>query len=212
MNVPLERAAAWGHGFVTGLLVGILVAGLVCANASSAEACDRHEFTDRAGRCVMKHDAPRPSWGDPDRNCRSTRNDILVREALPYSLRMSEDGCKVLSGLWVDPYSGAFIEGTPSGTIEIDHLLPQSAARSMRRWDRETFEQFYRDPLNLTVSSRAANQAKSNRFPLSDWLPENEKATCWVTRRLDAVRRKYELRFKPLDMLHLSEWLERCRP
>ena len=210
MTVPFERAATWGHGFVTGLLVGILVAGLVCANVSHAEPeCDRHEFTDRAGRCTMKHDAPRPSWRDEDRDCQKTRHEILLRDAIG-PVRLSDDGCRVVWGLWGDPYTGEWIVGPPHGPIQIEHVVPRSYAQSGKRWTREEFERFFNDPRNLIVSGTAENQKKGSKGP-SEYLPPHEAFRCTYTAIFSEVTKRYGITVKPLDRLVLAEWAERCR-
>lgn len=156
----------------------------------------------------MPANAPRPSWGDLDGDCQDTRQEILIRDAFG-PVRLSPDGCRVVEGLWGDPYGGGWI--TDPREIEIDHIVAQSQARKAREWTREEFVAFYRDPLNLVAVSRVENQYKRSKT-VADYLPPNPRARCWFVRRVDAVRRKYGLTFGPLDMQVLSEWRERCRP
>ncbi len=43
-------------------------------------------------------------WVDLDSDCQDTRQEVLLDSAS--NAELDSEGCKVLSGNWVDPYSG----------------------------------------------------------------------------------------------------------
>ncbi len=58
---------------------------------------------------------------DADGDHLNTRNEVLATESL-IPVTLDDQGRKVTSGLWFDPYTGlTFID---PGDIDIDHLVP----------------------------------------------------------------------------------------
>ena len=47
-------------------------------------------------------------WIDEDQDCMNTRHEILALLST-VEVHLSEDGCRVVRGRWVDPYSGKVI-------------------------------------------------------------------------------------------------------
>ena len=43
-------------------------------------------------------------WIDADLDCQNTRHEVLIRDSLA-PLQLSEDGCRVISGVWVGQYT-----------------------------------------------------------------------------------------------------------
>ncbi|MGP6173478.1 HNH endonuclease family protein [Corynebacterium sp. A21] len=114
------------------------------------------------------------------------------------------------SGETVDPYTGKELDISPDAEpVEIDHILPLSAAWDLgaHAWSFEERLSFANDPRNLVLTSRKANQQKSDLLPAT-WLPEDSKARCWYARRLAHVAAIYAL---PLPAEDLRAMKIQCR-
>lgn len=90
-----------------------------------------------------------------------------------------------------DPYTGAAI--LPAD-VELDHLFPLAAAWDMgaATWPAEKRLAFANDPLNLVVTSRSANQSKSDKLP-GEWMPPAWRSRCPYAQQLSAVASTYGL-------------------
>ncbi|MFS3127501.1 hypothetical protein ACLM5J_03755 [Nocardioides sp. Bht2] len=67
------------------------------------------------------------AWRDTDRNGCNQRDDVLLRDAVPGSTRVQQQGrCDhdVLAGTWRDPYSGR--------TLQLDDLKNPSQAQAVQ--------------------------------------------------------------------------------
>ena len=140
-----------------------------------------------------------PGWA-PSGSC-------TVREQMLADAGATLTSCRVTAGTSTDPFTGAALDLRED--IEIDHLLPLSAAWDLgaHRWTRAQREAFANDPLNLVVTSRAANQAKSDQLPGS-WRPADRRARCWYARRLGVVAARYQL---PLPVTDIVSMTRACR-
>ena len=159
------------------MFVGILFASeLLCNNLLASENYKREKF----GR-----------WLDLDNNCLNTRHELLKkRSTLPVRLR--KDGCLVLSGHWVDPYTQ--MEYFEASELDIDHLVPLkfSWLYGANRWSVSTLRLFYNDPMNLSIVGKDINRSKGAMGPL-EWLPPNSDIHCvYITNFIDVLK-NYEL-------------------
>jgi len=137
-------------------------------------------------------------WIDVDHNGCDTRNDILRRDLTQVSLEPGTNGCVVLSGVRIDPYSGrriSFVRGnTTSTAIQIDHIVALSDAwqKGAQGWDAEKRVRFANDPLNLIAVAESVNQAKG-AGDAATWLPPQKDYRCEYVARQVAVKSKYGL-------------------
>lgn len=120
-----------------------------------------------------------------------TRNDVLGRslEAVVFSER--SNGCDVVAGLLLDPYTGETLDYAIDGSrIHIDHLFPLAAAWDLgaAEWSPERRARFANDPdLELLAVSGSANLAKGDSTPAS-WLPPDLSFRCaYVTSYLEVA-------------------------
>lgn len=155
------------------------------------------------------------AWFDADRNGCDTRNDILRRDLSELVLKADTNGCKVLRGTFIDPYSGEsmqFISGvTTSVEVQIDHLVPLAWAwgNGASAWSLELRQQFANDPINLLAVQGALNQQKSAQGP-AQWLPPNREFHCDYARGFATVLVEYQLGVPGNDRVALLNILERC--
>jgi hypothetical protein len=114
------------------------------------------------------------------RNCRNTRQEVLVRDAIgPLEFETAQQ-CQVTAGAWIDPFSGDTLREV--GAIDIDHMVPLKAAHDDGgwRWDAEKKERFANDltdPQHLLAVSASLNRSKGNRGP-EIWMPPDTTFWC----------------------------------
>jgi hypothetical protein len=135
------------------------------------------------------------AWIDTDHNGCDTRNDILARDL---SAIIRSGACKVLSGVLVDPYTGAtinFVRGNAtSADVQIDHVVPlldawEKGAQQLTASQRIAFAN---DPRNLLAVGGEINQAKGSG-DAATWLPPNKAFRCAYVSRQLVVKAAYQL-------------------
>ena len=153
-----------------------------------------------------RNEAPaprRPGWRDFDGDRLDTRAE-LIRDRCITDIRGG--------GTWVtclDGYTGDRIEtADPSRDIEVDHRLPWSVASTRRPWSRPGLVQFYSDPDNLVLTSRATNRAKSDKMP-GEWCPPIAGAA--HADALIATTRYWGIPLDDAELEALELWREGCQ-
>ncbi|WP_293170233.1 HNH endonuclease family protein [Microcella sp.] len=155
------------------------------------------------------------SWYDSDRNGCDTRNDILRRDLSDVMIKSDSNGCKVLRGGLIDPYSGdamTFVSGADTSVlVQIDHVVPLAWAwdNGASTWTTEQRQDFANDPLNLLAVSGQANQEKSASGPAS-WMPPNRDAHCVYVTIFTKVLVEYRLSVPSDDRTVLTQVLSGC--
>lgn len=168
----------------------------------SSSGYSRHEFGER--------------WADVDRNGCDTRNDVLGRDLIQ-AVPADQYGCRIGSGVLIDPYSGERIifrrgEAT-SAKVQIDHVVSMSDAwrKGAQDLSFKEREEFANDPLNLLAVDGEMNKAKSN-FDASEWLPPRKDFHCEFVSIHVAVKYKYELWMTPQEHQSIQKLLEEQCP
>jgi len=124
-----------------------------------------------------------------------TRERILQRDMVN---TVMGEGCKVMSGLLHDPYTGKDITFTrgidTSSAVQIDHVVALSDAwqTGAQQLSANQREQLANDPLELLAVDGPANQQKSDG-DAATWLPPNKPFRCQYVARQIAVKAKYML-------------------
>lgn len=124
-----------------------------------------------------------------------TRERILQRDLVN---TVVSDGCKVMSGLLHDPYTGKDITFTrgvdTSSEVQIDHVVALSDAWQTGAQQLTTDQriQLANDPLELLAVDGPANQQKSDG-DAATWLPSNKPFRCQYVARQITVKAKYSL-------------------
>jgi hypothetical protein len=156
-----------------------------------------------------------PAWADVDRNGCDTRNDILKRDLTNEVFKEKTNGCTVLSGTLVDPFSGEtikFVRGvTTSSEVQIDHSVALSNA-----WQTGAFKltpdqrkAFANDPLNLMAVKGRLNSQKGDG-DAATWLPPLKSFRCDYVSRQIAVKIKYKLWFTAPEKEAMIKILKTC--
>lgn len=131
-----------------------------------------------------------PHWSRQD-GCINTRH-ALLRDLSTTPVTMSKNGCSVIHGRWIDPYTG--ITFTNPRELDIDHVVALKQV-----WDMEAhqwppndprFEQIANDPINLFAVKASVNREKG-ALGLFDWQPPNVRFRCQYATRYVRVMVKY---------------------
>lgn len=187
-----------------------VVAALVALGAC---ACEVEQST--ASAPAYQRDRFGSGWVDEDRDCRDTRNEVLARDLTEVTL--SSDGCLVLSGSLVDPYTGqrkAFVRGArTSSAVQIDHVLPLKAAWDAGAWAWSDAQRraFSNDLDNLVATAGEVNQDKSAKPP-SAWASSvSTGAACAYVQTVALNVTDYGLSLSSAESTWIEGFLDDCR-
>jgi hypothetical protein len=150
-------------------------------------------------------EADKFGWNAPDRSCNS-REAALIRDGQDVKV---EGRCKVVSGRWLDPYTGQTY--TDPKDIDIDHVVPLANAwrSGASSWDDGQRERYANDPDVLLSVEDNANQAKGDGGP-EVWKPPNEAEWCDYAERWIQIKAKYDLSVNEQEKAALEQMLDTC--
>ncbi len=150
-------------------------------------------------------------WSDADGDGCSTREEVLARDLTDLAL----DGCTVLRGTLIDPYSGVhddFVRGPDSALVQIDHVVALADAwqKGAQQWSAARRQQFANDPLNLLAVDGDVNQAKG-AGDAATWLPPDRDYRCAYVIRQISVKARYGVWVTAAEGQAMRRELGRCR-
>ena len=201
------------------LVLSLLLPGITPAKAeavaSGLSVIQAQVTKGRAAKTGYTRAQFGPAWADVDRNGCDTRNDILKRDLTNLVIKEKTNGCTVLSGTLVDPFSGEIINfaqgAKTSKGVEIDHLVALSNA-----WQTGAFKltpdqrkAFANDPLNLLAVKGKLNSQKGDG-DAATWLPPLKSYRCDYVSRQVAVKLKYKLWFTAPEKEAMIRILKTC--
>ena len=133
-------------------------------------------------------------WTDDDRDCQDTRQEVLVAESRSRVTYVDDRQCRVESGRWWDPYTGAVL--TDPGDLDVDHLVPLANAHRSGgwAWSEERKRLFANDlgyNAHLIAVTASANRAKGAKGP-EEWRPPDESYWCEYATAWSRVKRAWE--------------------
>jgi hypothetical protein len=196
-----------------------VVAGITPAKAESIASglsvIQTQITKGRAAKTGYTRDQFGPTWADVDRNGCDTRNDILKRDLVNEVFKEKTNGCTVLTGTLVDPFSGEtinFVQGAKtSSEVQIDHVVALSNA-----WQTGAFKltadqrkAFANDPLNLLAVKGRLNSQKGDG-DAATWLPPLKSFRCDYVSKQIAVKFKYKLWFTAPEKEAMIRILKTC--
>lgn len=146
-----------------------LIAGLVLAGGATAAIVAPGQYQ----RSQFPH------WVDADGDCQDTRQEVLIRDA-DGDLTMSKDGCTVIRGLWIDPYTGEAFENPKD--LDVDHVVPLKNAwdNGAAAWTKEQRKQFANNLDNnysLLAVKASENRKKGAKAP-NEYMPPRKEFEC----------------------------------
>ena len=201
------------------LVLSLLLPGITPAKAEAVESglsvIQAQVTKGRAPKTGYTRAQFGPAWADVDRNGCDTRNDILKRDLINLVFKEKTNGCTVLSGTLVDPFSGEtinFVQGAKtSSDVQIDHSVALSNA-----WQTGAFKltpeqrkAFANDPLNLLAVKGKLNSQKGDG-DAATWLPPLKSFRCDYVARQIAVKIKYKLWFTAPEKEAMIRILKTC--
>ncbi|USD22956.1 HNH endonuclease [Microbulbifer variabilis] len=144
------------------------------------------------GTLQSSSDLAGPIEGEASEDCESNRYKLLVRLSLAPVTLGGEDGCKVASGLWMDPYSGKFIQ--QASDLDVESVVPESWAlrHGGRGWSSKQRRIFAEDPANTWLIGKGHGLSRNGRGP-DKWLPPYQPARTIYMQQFRAIARKYRL-------------------
>ena len=146
-------------------------------------------------------------WIDADRDCQDTRQEVLIEESLVTPV-LTEDGCRVMSGVWICAFTGEVFV-TPLG-LDIDHRVPLkeawlSGADTWSKARRIAYANDLINPEHLIAVKAGANRSKGAK-DIAGWLPDKnivEYLYHWID-----VKENYSLTFDSDEVWAIIEAVE----
>jgi hypothetical protein len=171
----------------------------IAESISVAEAIESIQYRRRDWR----------HWIDEDKDCQTTRAEVLIRESQVEVTFKDEKECVVVAGLWVDAYTGLTYEQASS--MDVDHIVPLAWAndRGGHTWDPQQRERFANDMENLTAVHASSNRSKGSKV-FDQWLPAQTDFACEYMELFANVVSKYELSLHEDEVSRFEEIHEGC--
>ena len=164
-------------------------------------------------------DAFGSSWRDVDGNGCNQRDDVLLRDADPGSVRTGDQGScdhDVLAGTWTDPYTARVLvlddlkDPAQAQAVQIDHVVPLAEAwvSGAAAWDDARREQYANDLGALLAVDGPTNASKGADDPAA-WRPR-KAYQCAYAARWVATKSRWSLTVDPSEVAALEEMLATC--
>ncbi len=189
--------------------------------AKARVAIERLAVVEAAGAVAdYRRAAFGKAWTDTDGNGCNQRDDVLLRDAVtsaPHTVgRQGSCDHDVLSGTWVDPYTGKSItltdakQPSQAESVQIDHIVALSVAwrYGASDWRAERRLQFANDLRDLVASGGASNQSKGGS-DAAQWQPIRA-AQCGYAVRYVTVKAAYALATDAAEKRALAGMLATC--
>ncbi|MDB3875326.1 HNH endonuclease family protein [Amylibacter sp.] len=142
------------------------------------------------------------NWKDFDNDCQNTRHELLQTLSLD-EFTLTDNTCRVLTGLWLDPYTNMYFSA--SSELDIDHLVPLKYAwtRGAYNWSKSKRVKFSNDESNLFAVKKSVNRQKSAMGPAM-WLPPSDNFKCEYIKLFQGIVTKYDLRQADDELSHIN--------
>ncbi|MEV7722346.1 HNH endonuclease family protein [Streptomyces sp. NPDC088184] len=158
---------------------------------SLAEAIAKIPAADE-NRTGYKRDSFR-HWIDEDSDGCSTRNEVLLAEAV----KAPEQGarCTLAGGEWLSYYDEVTV--TDPKKLDIDHMVPLAEAwdSGASTWDADRRMRYANDldaERSLVAVTAKTNRSKGDKDP-SDWMPPANSAKCTYLADWAATKLRWKL-------------------
>jgi len=128
-----------------------------------------------AQNCVKYKRSDYQHWIDSDSDCQNTRNEVLIAESIVSVTFKTGSKCRVLTGKWVDPYTG--LTFTNPKRLDVDHVVPLKEVHDSGGWQwssgkRRRFANYLKDESHLIAVQASANRRKGAK-DIAEWIPAN---------------------------------------
>ena len=151
-------------------------------------------------------------WRDEDGDCQDTRQEVLLEESLVDVDFKSAEACRVATGRWLAPFTGAVI--TDPGKLDIDHMVPLANAHRSGGWDwprdrKRAYADFLDAPVHLVAVTASANRSKGSRGP-DEWRPLDPGYWCAYARNWISIKQRWELAATSAEFAALGDMVATC--
>lgn len=174
---------------------------------------------DRLQPDTYDRDAFGSAWSDTDGNGCNQRDDVLLRDAVPGTTTVADQGgCAhdVLAGTWIDPYTGKTLvfddlkDLSQAQAIQIDHVVPlaEAWASGADAWSDNKRREFANDLAVLLAVDGPTNASKSDGDPAA-WRPR-KAYQCVYARRWIRTKHRYDLAVDASEVTALRGMLGYC--
>lgn len=174
---------------------------------------------DRLQPDTYDRDAFGSAWSDTDGNGCNQRDDVLLRDAVPGTTTVADQGgCAhdVLAGTWIDPYTGKTLvfddlkDLSQAQAIQIDHVVPlaEAWASGADTWSDNKRREFANDLAVLLAVDGPTNASKSDGDPAA-WRPR-KAYQCVYARRWIRTKHRYDLAVDASEATALRGMLGYC--
>ncbi|MER6611179.1 HNH endonuclease family protein [Streptomyces sp. NPDC000927] len=145
------------------------------------------EVRDGYKRDSFKH------WIDEDHDSCSTRNEVLIAEAV----KKPEQGtrCALTGGEWLSYYDEVTV--TDAKKLDIDHMVPLAEAwdSGASAWDADRRMRYANDldaERSLVAVTAKTNRSKADKDP-AEWMPPAKSAKCTYLADWTATKLRWKL-------------------
>ncbi|MFB6878384.1 HNH endonuclease family protein [Streptomyces sp. NPDC056323] len=132
-------------------------------------------------------------WIDEDGDACSTRNEVLLAEAV----KAPEQGarCTLTGGEWLSYYDEVTVPA--AGKLDIDHMVPLAEAwdSGASKWDADRRMRYANDlgaERSLVAVTAKTNRSKADKDP-SEWMPPADSAKCTYLADWTATKLRWKL-------------------
>ncbi|WP_405467579.1 HNH endonuclease family protein [Streptomyces canus] len=149
-------------------------------------------------------------WTDADRDGCSTRNEVLLDEAV--TAPEQDASCRLTGGSWYSPYDDTYF--TAARALDIDHLVPlaeawDSGASTWTAKERETYANDLDDPRALIAVSATSNRSKADQDPAT-WTPPSDGYRCTYATDWITIKTRWSLTIDQAEQTALTDILDGC--
>jgi hypothetical protein len=118
------------------------------------------------------------------------------RDVPSATFRNDTPQARVVSGTFIDPYTGLPVQvtGGDSYDADIDHIVPLKEAyvSGANSWSNETRKDFANDMDNLVYTASGVNRSKSDK-DAANWIPSYEPSQCIYAVKSIEIKGNYKL-------------------
>ncbi|MBF0126487.1 MAG: SEL1-like repeat protein [Magnetococcales bacterium] len=150
-----------------------------------------------------------PHWSQTDGECQTTRDKFLSQYSRTKVRFEADQGCKVTSGDWLDPYTGKRL--TSAADTALDHVVPLAYAslHGGDLWPKSMKQKFANDFDNLQITTSETVREKAGNGP-AIWKPPAQSYWCEFAYRWRNIVTKYGLSIDRRDDDALLEMTQAC--